>query len=279
MSIEGDITMGKRRLELAVAGLFSFALIGLTVAVTTLAPSHDGRSEIVETLEPIVVFPDFASIADIDLKKLQFFDFLQDYVRYENGLISELRQQLLTYAEIVDSGITLTGRERDWVLDLAISYDVDSQNMPDRALINELLIRVDVIPASLVLAQAANESAWGTSRFAREGNNIFGQWCFEEGCGIIPNRRIEGATHEVKSFDTIEAAIEGYFLNINTHHLYDDFREERARLRRLGRNLDPMLLAQGLDRYSQRGENYIDEVQTLIQQNNLRRRDRRWLEN
>ena len=69
------------------------------------------------------------------------------------------------------------------------------------------------------------------------------------------------------------------FLNINTHHLYDDFREERARLRRLGRNLDPILLAQGLDRYSQRGENYIDEVQTLIQQNNLRRRDRRWLEN
>jgi Bax protein len=145
--------------------------------------------------------------------------------------------------------------------------------------VNELLFKVDVIPASLVLAQAANESAWGTSRFALEGNNIFGQWCFEEGCGIIPNRRVEGATHEVKSFDTIEAAIEGYFLNINSHHLYAAFRQERARLRRLGRRLDSMVLAQGLDRYSQRGENYIDEVQTLIQQNDLRQRDRRWMEN
>ena len=186
---------------------------------------------------------------------------------------------MLSYAEIVDSGIPLTGRERDWVIDLAITYDVVTETISDQAIVDELLLRVDVIPASLVLAQAANESAWGTSRFTLEGNNIFGQWCFEEGCGIIPNRRIEGATHEVKSFDTIEAAIEGYFLNINTHHLYADFRAERARLRQLGRRLDPILLAQGLDRYSQRGENYIDEVQTLIQQNDLRQRDRRWLEN
>ena len=220
MPTEGDIAMRKRKLELAVAGLFSFALVGLTVAVTTLASSPNARPEIVETLEPIVVFPDFASIADIDLDNTQFFDFLQDYVRYENGLISELRHQLLAHAEIVNSGIALTERERNWVLELAISYGADSQTPPDRALTNELLKRVDVIPASLVLAQAANASAWGTSRFALEANNIFGQWCFEEGCGIILNRRIEGATHEVKSFDTLEAAIEGSYLNINTHHLY-----------------------------------------------------------
>jgi len=274
---ENENAEDKRKLELVFAGLVSVALLALTVTVTKLAPAHES-TEASATLEPIVVFPDFASISDIDAKKQQFFDFLQDYVRYENGLTSDLRLRLLSYAEIVRAGISLTGIERDWVIDLAITYDVETEAMVDQAIVDELLLRVDVIPASLVLAQAANESAWGTSRFALEGNNIFGQWCYEEGCGIIPNRRVAGATHEVKSFDTIEAAIEGYFLNINTHRLYAGFRQERARLRQLGQNLDPILLVQGLDRYSQRGENYIDEVQTLIQQNDLRQRDRRWME-
>jgi Bax protein len=165
------------------------------------------------------------------------------------------------------------------VVDLAIVYNVDTNTTTDRVLVNELLLKVDVIPASIVLAQAANESAWGTSRFALEGNNVFGQWCFVEGCGIVPNRRVEGATHEVKSFDTIEDAIESYFLNINSHRLYIGFRQERARLRQLGQSLDPFLLVQELGRYSQRGENYIDEVQTMIRQNDLRQRDRRWMEN
>jgi len=279
MQSEPETYENKRMHELAFAGFFSLVLIALTFAVTTLTPYKGTKNSSAVALEPIVVFPDFASISDIDAKKQQFFDFLQDFVRYENGLVSDLRLQLMSYAEIVDEGISLSDRERGWVVDLAITYDVVTEAISDKAIVDELLLRVDVIPASLVLAQAANESAWGTSRFALEGNNIFGQWCFEEGCGIIPNRRVKGARHEVKSFDTIEAAIEGYFLNINTHALYADFRQERARLRRLGRNLDPILLARGLDRYSQRGENYIDEVQTLIQQNDLRERDRRWLPN
>ncbi len=269
----------KRRLELIAAGIASFGLLLLTILVTKFAPPHQAATSLVEIPTPIVVFPDFASISDIEAKKQQFFDFLQDYVRDENRRISEYRGQLLSYSEIVDGGIVLSSREKEWLLDLASKYDVDANLQSDRLILAELLLRVDVIPASLVLAQAANESAWGTSRFTLEGNNIFGQWCYEAGCGIVPNRRVDGATHEVKSFDTIGAAIEGYFLNINTHHLYDDFRAQRAQLRKLGRVLDSILLAHGLDRYSQRGENYIDEVQTLIQQNDLEKRDRRWLEN
>jgi Bax protein len=279
MPSDSEISQQKRKLELAFAGLVSVALFALTFAVTKLAPTYESTAEVVVATKPIVVFPDFASISNIEVKKQQFFDFLQDYVRYENGLVSGLRLQLLGYGEIVDSGIPLSVRERDWVVDLATAYNVDTDTTTDRVLVNELLLKVDVIPASLVLAQAANESAWGTSRFALEGNNIFGQWCFVEGCGIVPNRRVEGATHEVKSFDTIEDAIEGYFLNINSHRLYVGFRQERARLRQLGQRLDPILLVQGLGRYSQRGENYIDEVQTMIQQNGLRQRDRRWMEN
>lgn len=279
MPLKSETAGQKRKLELTFAGLISIALVALTFAVTQLAPSHDSALELAATPEPIVVFPDFASFIDMDAKKLQFFDFLQDYVRYENSLVSDLRLGLLSNAEIVEAGTPLSVREREWAADLAITYDVDAEALSDQALVTELLLRVDVIPASLVLAQAANESAWGTSRFALEGNNIFGQWCFVEGCGIVPNRRIEGATHEVKSFASIEAAIEGYFLNINTHHLYADFREERARLRRLGLGLNSIELVEGLERYSQRGANYIDEVQALIHQNDLRQRDRRWVEN
>mgnify|MGYP003676228495 FL=1 len=279
MSLDTKIVASKRRLELAFAGVVSLALIVLIVAVMELSkpPSSDGS--VAEVSGPIVVFPDFASISDIEEKKQQFFDFFQDYVRYENDLISETRIRLLDYAELVDDGVPLSVLERGWVVELAQAYEVETQLASDRDLVDELLLRVDVIPASLVLAQAANESAWGTSRFALEGNNIFGQWCFEEGCGIVPNRRVQGATHEVKSFDSIKASIEGYFRNINTHHLYVDFRAERARLRQLGHRLDPIALVEGLERYSQRGENYIDEVQTLIQQNDLRQRDRRLLEN
>ncbi|MEX0963052.1 MAG: glucosaminidase domain-containing protein [Pseudohongiellaceae bacterium] len=279
MLAETESADSTRRLELAFAGFVSLALVALIVTVIKLSPNDESSSLDAEISGPIVVFPDFASISDIEAKKQQFFNFFQDFVRYENGLISELRQQLLNYAEVVDDGVPLSADERKWVLDLARSYDVDTETSTDQALVSELLLRVDVIPASLVLAQAANESAWGTSRFALEGNNIFGQWCYEEGCGIVPNRRIEGATHEVKSFDTIKASIEGYFLNINTHHLYADFRNERARLRQLGRTLDSITLVEGLERYSQRGENYVDEVQTLIEQNSLRERDKSWLDN
>ena len=279
MQLDSEILGQKRKVELAFAGLVLVALISLTVAVTKLAPNHESPAGVALTPEPIFVFPDFASISNIETKKQQFFDFLQDYVHYENGFIRDLRQKLLSYAEILGEGTTLSGLERSWMMDLAITYSVDTKVANDQALVNELLLRIDVIPTSLVLAQAANESAWGTSRFALEANNIFGQWCFEEGCGIIPNRRAAGATHEVESFDTIEASIEGYFLNINSHHLYAGFRQERARLRRLGRRLDPIVLAQGLDRYSERGKSYVDEVQTLIQQNNLAQRDRRWMEN
>jgi Bax protein len=276
--LESEVTGQERKLELAFAGLVALVLVALTFSVTKFAPTHDSIADFSSTPEPIVVFPDFASISDIDEKKQQFFDFLQDYVRYENSLVSDLRLRLLSYAEIVGDGVPLSGREREWVIDLAVTYGVEEQTTNDEGLVKELLLSVDVIPASLVLAQAANESAWGTSRFALEGNNIFGQWCFVEGCGIIPKRRIEGATHEVKSFASIEAAIEGYFLNINSHNLYADFREERARLRRLGLSLNSIELVEGLEHYSQRGANYIDEVQTLIYQNNLRRRDRRWVE-
>lgn len=262
-----------RNLELGVAAFASLALAGLTFMVSQLANTDLPEITIEPDLVPITVFPDFASIEDVDVKKQQFFDYLEDYVIAENEAIAEVREELQSFADIANSGVGFSNREREWILDLADYYRIDTTEKSDREIANELMLRVDGIPVSLVLAQAANESAWGTSRFALEGNNIFGQWCFEEGCGIVPSRRRSGATHEVKRFDSISESISGYFQNINTHDSYRYLRQLRAEMRVANAELDPLLLASGLGRYSQRGDHYVDEVQNIILQNDLMERD------
>lgn len=269
-----DYAISARQVELTVAGLTTFAMAVLIYAVTVM--SERSSPVLVEELEttPITVFPDFASISDVTIKKQQFFDYLEDYIVAENERIAAIRAELLPYVDIANSGVAFSQRERAWILELAETYRVDASTLSDRELANELYLRVDEIPVSLALAQAANESAWGTSRFALQGNNIFGEWCFDPGCGIVPLRRPSGATHEVQRFDSITESIESYFLNINTNNSYRYLRELRAEMRSRGSDLDSMLLASGLGRYSQRGDYYVDEVQTIILQNDLVMRDR-----
>lgn len=267
---EGNIS---RNAELSIAGVLAVAMIGLIVTVQNLSGDDEPLPEIVTPLDPISVFPDFASIQDISVKKQQFFDFLEDYVVAENRAIAKIRVELLPFVDIANSGMGFSSHEREWVTSLAKTYRLEVSEYSEQELVNELLLRVDVLPVSLALAQAANESAWGTSRFALQGNNIFGQWCYEEGCGIVPARRRSGANHEVKSFDNISGSVAAYFLNINTHESYSYLRELRARMRERNLRFDPMSLAIGLGRYSERGDNYVDEVQNIILQNHLRQRD------
>ena len=223
------------------------------------------------------VLPDFALVADVDARKLQFFDFLEAYVNAENARLLQRRETLRVFASVLANGHRLSPYERvslaKFALDYRVDFDSDRGQRGDAALVEQLLRRVDAIPVSLVLAQAANESAWGTSRFAVDGNNLFGQWCYEEGCGFVPLERADKASHEVRKFNTIAAAVSAYFKNLNTHTSYQHFRRMRARMRDQEKNLDPIQLAYGLGSYSQRGDNYIDEVQTIIQQNDLRLRD------
>ena len=223
------------------------------------------------------VLPDFALVADVDARKQQFFDFLETYVNAENARLLQRRETLTMFARVVANGHRLSPSERvslaKFALDYRVDFESDRGRRGDAALVEQLLRRVDAIPVSLVLAQAANESAWGTSRFAVDGNNLFGQWCYEEGCGFVPLERADKASHEVRKFNTIAAAVSAYFKNLNTHTSYEHFRRMRARMRDQEKNLDPIQLAYGLGSYSQRGDNYIDEVQTIIQQNDLRLRD------
>ena len=122
---------------------------------------------------------------------------------------------------------------------------------------------------SLVLAQAANESGWGTSRFARQANNYFGMWCYQAGCGLKPRQRDQGQSHEVKHFKHVQDSVISYLHNLNTNRAYQPLRDLRQTTRDLGAPLRGVLLAEGLHAYSSRGEAYIKDIQTMIIANDL----------
>lgn len=136
-----------------------------------------------------------------------------------------------------------------------------------------LLRRVDIVPPSLALAQAANESAWGTSRFAREGNNLFGQWCYTPGCGLVPMRRELGGRHEVKRFDWPYDSVASYVHNLNTHPAYRGFRQTRESLQDESQTLSGLALLDGLRSYSERGPEYLTAIRNIIVKNDLQSRD------
>jgi Bax protein len=126
-----------------------------------------------------------------------------------------------------------------------------------------------MIPAAMVIAQAAIESGWGTSNFAQEGNNLFGEWCYTKGCGIVPRRRAASASHEVRKFDSIEDSINSYYRNINTNNAYRSLRDLRAKIRHNEAHFTGSALVAGLGKYCGRGEVYIHEVRGLIQSKDL----------
>lgn len=224
--------------------------------------------------DTVVLMPDFESVTDTDSRKEAFFAFLHSHIEEENERVRQTRARLLPLAEIVHAGEPLSRIERAELDEIVAEYRLSDSRLSERALMDELLRRVDIVPMSLVMAQAANESAWGTSRFAREGNNIFGQWCFNEGCGLVPERRRSDASHEVRSFGSVQGSVRAYLRNLNTHASYAEMREMRADMRAQGRPLDSMVLARGLTRYSERGMAYVHELQDIIRVNRLHAFDR-----
>lgn len=129
--------------------------------------------------------------------------------------------------------------------------------------------RVDIIPPSLALAQAAKESGWGTSRFARNGNALFGQWTWDEDQGMEPKDRPEGTDHLVREFDTLLDSVEAYMLNLNRHRAYRELRSLRAGMRKRGEPIDGISLAGGLESYSELGMEYVERIRSMIDLNQL----------
>ena len=257
---------------LVIVLIFIF-LLGLISVVRNLTIFEQQLIPEITLEEPSHIFPDFSIFTDIETKKRSFFDYTQGFIVAEINSILALRSELVMIADNAHQVAVLNPEYEKKLIALASEYRVDYKSLSKKETLEELLLRVDFIPVSLVLAQAANESAWGVSRFAVEGNNIFGQWCYEKGCGIVPARREAGAKHEVKIFDNVQNSIKAYFLNINTHDSYSYLRDLRAKMRDRSLKLDPMSLAIGLGRYSERGDSYVDEIQRIIIQNDLRKRD------
>ena len=134
--------------------------------------------------------------------------------------------------------------------------------------LSTLKIRMDEVPVSMAIAQAAKETGWGTSRFAQEGNALFGQWTWS-GEGIKPSNADTASTHKVMKFKILQASIRAYQRNLNTHSSYKGFRSVRAEMRDDGKKLDSIMLTEYLDKYAETGREYVRVLQQIIKQNNL----------
>ena len=214
-----------------------------------------------------VLRPDFSDIGDIQARKLQFFTYLLPVVQAENEQVERTRLRRDYLHDRVRFRREMAPEDELWLVGLAEEYDVEVETVHDPEFWHTLLRRVDTVPSELVLVQAALESAWGTSRFAQQGNNYFGQWCFLPGCGIVPASRSAGAAHEVERFGSVAESVAGYLRNLNTGEAYRHLREIREDLRRQGLTPDAATLADGLHPYSERGETYVRDIRSMLRQN------------
>ncbi|WP_217534436.1 glucosaminidase domain-containing protein [Vibrio cholerae] len=218
--------------------------------------------------EVVGAAPDFSAIRDISERKEAFFNYLKPGVMYENSRIIQERTILKRIKKDFSDG-QLSSHNLAQAQRLANAYSVAlTENNVDTTWLKEMFHRVDVIPEALVLTQAANESAWGTSRFAKEANNYFGQWCYSAGCGLVPLARAEGAFHEVAKFDSVQDSIQSYFMNVNRNPAYRELREIRFQLRqqKINPNNDESAkaMSNGLLKYSERGEAYVRDLQAMM---------------
>jgi len=214
--------------------------------------------------------PDFSSITDTKQKKQAFFDFLRPSIELENNRIIKERKFLVKLSDTAQQG--WSEEQVQYAKRLGKLYSLPLSNGEiTLAWITEMLSRVNVLPASLVLTQAANESAWGTSRFATQANNYFGHWCYSKGCGLVPLQRNEGSSHEVAKFRSSQESVHRYFMNVNRNRAYSDLRVIREELLATGVDLTTPAaateLTNGLLKYSERGVDYVTDLQAMIRHN------------
>jgi Bax protein len=200
---------------------------------------------------------DLDSIRSTKKKKETFLKILLPLIVAENQKIAKDKKYLI---KILKENDKLENKK--WINKKYRDYKVSNQN------ISELIKRMDVIPISIALAQAAKESGWGTSRFALEGNAIFGQWTWK-GDGIVPLEKTDDQNHKILKFPLLRASVKAYITNLNTHNGYKDFRKKRFELREQNKSLTNKELIDELDNYAQTGKEYTKVLKQIIQQNDL----------
>ena len=211
---------------------------------------------------------DLHTLSSADTRKLLFVQTMLPLILKANETILLERGQLLALRSRTEAGRTMTAEEASWLKDLAERYGVEGTDF------DKLLRRVDIVPPSLALAQAAEESGWGTSRFVQQGNAAFGQYTFSEDTGLVPGDRADGKTHYIRSYDHLLDGVKSYARNLNTHAAYRTFRKERAEMRASGQEIDGYELAGNLTSYSERGKEYVDTIRGLIRANSFEPLDR-----
>jgi Bax protein len=211
---------------------------------------------------------DFADIRHSNTRRELFLQTMLPLLLIENR---QLREQRALASWLFEKKLPQAGSPaRVWLNALAKTLRVRG-NLEQAQQRQTLLMRLDEIPLSLALAQSAIETGWGTSRFAREGNSLFGQWTFIKGNGLTPSQRDEGASHQVASFSDLRASVRSYMRNLNTGNAYHEFRRARAAQRSSGQALDAQQLVAHLHRYSQRGEAYVDELRRMMRSPSITR--------
>lgn len=206
-----------------------------------------------------------------EARKARMINQLLPLIQDSNRRILERRNYAEGLLDKLRSGSTFDRQDREWLTSMGRRFRLPLDAPFDEPWLGLLLRRLDVIPADLALAQAALESGWGESRFAVEGNNYFGHWCFQAGCGLVPAQRPTGARHEVAAFDSPRDSVRRYMRNLNSHPRYTSLRLTREKLRTQQQPITGLALVDGLDGYSASGAAYMRTVRGLIRANQLDR--------
>jgi len=201
---------------------------------------------------------DLKTLGDTKLKRELFIKIVLPLILHENNKITEDRKRLF---KILGKNFNTAG-ERVWLKRRFKEYKIDDGDL------SKLKMRMDIIPVSLALAQAANESGWGTSRFALEGNALFGQWTWSKK-GISPKNKDPNKSHKVLQFQVLKASVRAYKNNLNTHNAYQEFREARAKLRQEGKVIIGLELTKYVKNYASIGMKYVEILEDIITRNSL----------
>ena len=201
---------------------------------------------------------DLKTLGDTNKKRELFIKIILPLILSENNKIIEDRKRLF---KVLAKNFNTAG-ERVWLKRRFKEYKIDDGDL------SKLKMRMDIIPVSVALAQAANESGWGTSRFALEGNALFGQWTWSKK-GISPKNKDPNKTHKILQFQVLKASVRAYKNNLNTHNAYSEFREARAQLRQRKEEILGLKLTKYLKNYASIGDKYVEIIESIITRNSL----------
>ena len=216
------------------------------------------KNKLVKPVSLSLLPEEIKNIESTERRKNLFIQIILPLIIKENNYIRLDRKKLFSILNKSKN----TKAENKWLNSKFKQYGVVNKDL------STLKIRMDEIPVSMTIAQAAKETGWGTSRFAQEGNALFGQWTWS-GEGIKPAAADNNSTHKVMKFKVLQASVKAYQRNLNTHSTYKNFRSTRAELRDENKSLDSIILSEHLDKYAETGKKYVKILQQIIRQNNL----------